>query len=382
MTGVDWIIIGVVALMALLGWSQGLIAGALSLVGFGLGAFLGTRLGPLLLPDGSESPYAPLFGLMGALLAGAVLASGFEGLGAVLRRSLRPVPGLAAVDGLLGSVLMGAVGLALAWVIGAVALQTPGLRQFRADVQRSAILARLNDVLPSRELLNALATFDPFPRVRGADIDVPAPRARIARDPDVHDASASVVKVLGSACGLGVEGSGWVAAPGLVVTNAHVVAGQDDTTVLVRGENPALDATVVHFDARNDVAVLRVDGLDAPVLRLASNPRSGVSAAILGFPLDGPYRVRAARLGATREVLSEDAYGQGPVRRSVTGLRGIVQSGNSGGPVVNGAGRVVATVFAATVSSSPRGGYGVPNATVRAALRDSGGSVSTGPCAR
>ena len=382
MTGVDWIIIGVVALMALLGWSQGLIAGALSLVGFGLGAFLGTRLGPLLLPDGSESPYAPLFGLMGALLAGAVLASGFEGLGAVLRRSLRAVPGLTAVDGLLGSVLMGAVGLALAWVLGAVALQTPGLRQFRADVQRSAILAHLNDVLPSRELLNALATFDPFPRVRGADIDVPAPRARIARDADVRDASASVVKVLGSACGLGVEGSGWVAGRGLVVTNAHVVAGQDDTTVLVRGENPALDATVVHFDARNDVAVLRVDGLDAPVLRLASNPRSGAGAAILGFPLDGPYRARAARLGATREVLSEDAYGQGPVRRSVTALRGIVQSGNSGGPVVNGAGRVVATVFAATVSSSPRGGYGVPNATVRAALRDSGGAVSTGPCAR
>ena len=286
------------------------------------------------------------------------------------------------MDGLLGSVLMGAVGLALAWVIGAVALQTPGLRQFRADVQRSAILARLNDVLPSRELLNALATFDPFPRVRGADIDVPAPRARIARDSDVRDASASVVKVLGSACGLGVEGSGWVAGRGLVVTNAHVVAGQDDTTVLVRGQEPALDAEVVHFDARNDVAVLRVDGLNAPVLRLASNPRSGAGAAILGFPLDGPYRVRAARLGATREVLSEDAYGQGPVRRSVTALRGIVQSGNSGGPVVNGAGRVVATVFAATVSSSPRGGYGVPNPTVRAALRDSGGSVSTGPCAR
>ena len=193
-----------------------------------------------------------------------------------------------------------------------------------------------------------------------------------------------MVKVLGSACGLGVEGSGWVAAPGLVVTNAHVVAGEDDTTVLVRGQGPALDATAVHFDARNDIAVLRVDGLDAPALPLASNPRSGVSAAILGFPLDGPYRVRAARLGATRDVLSEDAYGQGPVRRSVTALRGIVQSGNSGGPVVNGAGRVVATVFAATVAPrpAPRGGYGVPNATVRAALRDSAGAVSTGPCAR
>src|SRR5690242_10252498 len=99
MTGVDWIIVGVVALMALLGWSRGFLAGALSLVGFGLGAFLGTRLAPLLLPDGAESPYAPLFGLVGALLAGAVLASGFEGIGALLRRSLRVAPGLTAADG-------------------------------------------------------------------------------------------------------------------------------------------------------------------------------------------------------------------------------------------------------------------------------------------
>src|SRR6185436_12059201 len=80
MTGVDWIILGVVALLALFGWMQGFVAGALSLVGFALGALIGTRLGPLLLPDGKESPYAPLFGLFGALVAGAILASGFEGI--------------------------------------------------------------------------------------------------------------------------------------------------------------------------------------------------------------------------------------------------------------------------------------------------------------
>ena len=115
MTGVDWIIVGVVALMALLGWSQGFLAGALSLVGFALGAFLGTRLGPLLLPDGAESPYAPLFGLVGALLAGAVLASASRGSARAAPRPAR-CPGLTAVDGLLGAVLMGAVGLGLAWV--------------------------------------------------------------------------------------------------------------------------------------------------------------------------------------------------------------------------------------------------------------------------
>jgi S1-C subfamily serine protease len=379
-TGVDWIIAGVVALLALFGFAQGFVAGALSLAGFALGAFLGTRVGPLLLPDGKESPYAPLFGLMGALLAGAVLASGFEGLGNRLRRVLRIAPGATVVDGLLGAVLMACVGLGLAWVAGAVALQTPGARQLRRDVQRSVILARLNTILPSRDLLNALARFDPFPRVSGVGIDVPPPKAAIARDPDVRAASRSVVKVLGTACGLGVEGSGWVAAPGIVVTNAHVVAGQDDTSVLPEGENPGLDATAVHFDPRNDIAILRVPGLEAPSLDLDVSPATGASGAILGFPLDGPYRVRAARLGPTRAVITQDAYGSGPVRRRVTALRGVVQSGNSGGPVVNGAGKVLTTVFAATTSGA-RGGFGVPNATVRRALRDTSGQVSTGPCA-
>jgi S1-C subfamily serine protease len=150
--------------------------------------------------------------------------------------------------------------------------------------------------------------------------------------------------------------------------------------VLVEGSGPPLSARAVHYDARNDVAVLRVDGLGAPSLRLARSPRTGADAAILGFPLDGPYRVRPARLGATVSALTDDAYGRGPVRRSIVSLRGRIQSGNSGGPVVDARGRVVATVFAATVDG-PRGGYGVPNATVRRALQDTRGTVSTGDCA-
>jgi S1-C subfamily serine protease len=122
-----------------------------------------------------------------------------------------------------------------------------------------------------------------------------------------------------------------------------------------------------------------VDGLRAPALDLASDPRTGTSAAILGFPLNGPYDVRAGRLGGTREVVSQDAYGNGPVRRSIVSLRGAVRSGNSGGPMVDGAGRVVTTIFAAT-TSGPRGGYGVPNAIVRDALGRAGGPVDTGPC--
>jgi S1-C subfamily serine protease len=208
---------------------------------------------------------------------------------------------------------------------------------------------------------------------------VAPPRGAIARDPEVAAARDSVVKILGTACGVGVEGSGWVARPGVVVTNAHVVAGQDDTRVLPRGSEPGVDAQAIAFDPRNDVAILRVPGLDAPPLDLASDPRPGTSAAILGFPLNGPYDVRPGRVGQTREVVSQDAYGAGPVRRRIVSLRGAVRSGNSGGPMVDGAGRVVATIFAAT-TSGPRGGFGVPNAIVRDALARARGAVSTGPC--
>ena len=161
------------------------------------------------------------------------------------------------------------------WILGALAIQN-GSYRIRTEVQRSAILQRLNTVLPpSGPLLNSLRRLDPFPRIDGPDAGVAPPRGRIARDPEVQEAAASVVKVLGSACGLGVAGSGWVAAPGLVVTNAHVVAGEEDTTVLLGGREPGRPAQAVHFDPRNDIAILRVPGLDADPLPIAGEAASG-----------------------------------------------------------------------------------------------------------
>jgi len=380
MTGLDWVIVGLVLLLALLGWGQGFVAGALALAGFALGAWLGTRVGGLVLPDGNASPYAPLFGLAGALVAGAVFAVGLEGVGWRLRTALR-LPGLTALDGLLGAALSACVGLGLAWLLGAIALQG-AVGELRDEVQRSTILRELNARLPpSGPLLTALARFDPFPRVTGPEVDVARPSRSVRGDPDVVAAAPSVVKVIGTACGLGVAGSGWVAGPGIVVTNAHVVAGQEDTRVLPEGRGNGLRAQAVAFDPRNDLAILRVPGLRAPRLALAREVRAGARAAILGFPRNGPYDVRAGRVGATRRVISQDAYGRGPVTRTMTSLRGLVRSGNSGGPLVDADGRVVATIFAAA-TRGPRGGYGVPNGVVRAALRGAGPPVSTGDCTR
>src|ERR687898_758395 len=347
-TGLDWIIVGFTVLMAVWGFSQGLIAGALALAGFAGGAFLGSRLGPLVLEDGSQSPYAPLFALMGAVIVGGLLASGLEVLGFHLRHRLGERLGL--VDGLGGSALVACLGLFLVWVGGSVALQAP-------------------------------ARFDPFPAIRGPSANVPAPDAGIARDPQVTAAARSVVRVLGTACGLGVQGSGWVAGEGLVVTNAHVVAGQEDTTVQLGGEGANVDTEAVWFDPANDLAILRAPGVaGAPALSMKMTAEPGASAAVLGFPEDGPYDVQPARLGQTSTVISQDAYGRGPVRRTITSVRGLVRQGNSGGPVVDGRGRVVTTIFAAATSRR-RTGYGVPDSLVRRALGRARGPVDTGPCA-
>jgi S1-C subfamily serine protease len=379
MAAVDWIALAVVALAALGGWRRGFVASVLSLAGLLAGAYAGSRIGQQLFADGAHSRWTPVASLVGALAGAALLQTVAALAGSVFRTTVKLTP-FRVLDS-LGGIVFGAIaGLALVWVAAATVLLLPGQTRLRTEVQRSELISRLNERVPPRRLLHLLARIDPIQSIVGPPAPEAPPTSAIARDADVQRAARSVVRIVGTACGVGVEGSGFFIGPTTVATAAHVVAGEDDTHVELPGVGVSFAADVVAFDRTNDVAILRVRGA-APqrALGLRASPEQGRAVAIVGYPLNGPLSATPGRIGATRTVVSRDALGHGPVTRSITAVGGRVQHGNSGGPAIDSDGAVQSLIFAARVDGAV--GYGVPPELVARAARDAQGPVSTGACA-
>src|SRR5215207_4685216 len=370
-----------VVITVLRGARTGFLAGVFSLVGVVVEASVESRIAPSLMPEDGN----PLYGAgitLGSILAFAVLGEVVaRTIGGSIRDRLSS-PASETLDGLGGAALGFALSLVLVWAVGAFALQSPPLAGLHPVVQDSRILQSLNERMPSGLITRAVADLQPLPQIRGPEPEVSAPEGSIVGDPDVQAAGARTLRVTGVACGYGVEGSGWVAGRDLVVTNAHVVAGETATRVQVGGTGRRLPAKVVVFDAKNDIAILRVSRLGLTPLHLAA-PRPGKDAAVIGFPKNGPLDIEPARTGTTQRVISSDAYDSGPVERVVTSFRVYVRPGNSGGPAVNEYGRVVSTIFASRTGSD-NSGYGIPSRIVHRHLRvaaDRTTPVSTEGCA-
>ena len=374
--------IGIFIVVSVLrGARTGFLAGVFSLVGVVVGASVGSRIAPSLLPDGGN----PIYGA--GITLGSILA--FSVLGEVIARSMGgsiknrlSSPASATLDGLGGALLGVALALVLVWAVGVFALQSPTLASLQPVAQDSRILQTLKERMPSGLLTQAVADLQPLPKIRGPEPEVAAPEGNIVNDPDVQAASQRTLRVSGTACGYGVEGSAWVAGRNLVVTNAHVVAGEAATWVQIGGAGQQLPAEVVAFDERNDIAVMRVDDLDLAPLPVAA-ARPGEAAAVIGFPQNGPLDIEPARTGTTERVVSTDAYDNGPVERIVTSFRVYVRPGNSGGPAVDADGQVISTIFASRTDSN-NSGYGVPSRIVQRHLQAAASRttpVSTGGCA-
>lgn len=392
MNFVDWVLIGAVIVFALAGWQRGFVAGLLSFAGFLGGGLAAAFLLPSVLDALVETDWLRVLllglGVLTCALLGQFAASV---LGERIRGTLtwRPVRFLDNAAGAGLNVLALAV---ITWIIASAVAFLP-VTLVSQQITESKVLVALDSLVPvpARNAfgdLRALVGTTQVPRIfsglaqiTGPDVDPPSPASVTV---EIDRARDSIVQVTGDtpACNASVSGSGFVAAPERVVTNAHVVAGVDRPTVRVRQSDPGYPATVVYFDPATDVAVLQVPGLASEPLPLATQTaRSGDAAVIAGFPQSGPYRVEPARIRTQVTALGDDIYGDAGVEREVYAVRGTVLPGNSGGPLLKPDGRVLGMVFGTdeTVADT---GYALTADEVAEALAAAAnsGPVGTGSC--
>lgn len=390
MNVLDLILILVIALYGMAGYWQGFVTGASATIGLLIGGGLGITVIPPLLDGLSAGVGTALLALVLVLICATIGQAGGTFAGTYLRDRITWHPAR-SIDAAGGAVLSVAAVLVIAWCLGYAVSGThiPGLSD---SVRSSAVLSRVDRVMPdpARDALqsfNALVDANLFPRyiepfVPESISHVRKPNRQILQRPVVGETEPSVVKVLGEAedCDRGVEGSGFVYAPQRVMTNAHVVAGVDDPTVIV--DNERYEATTVLYNEDLDIAVLAVDELNARPLDFDLGGGAGSNAVVMGYPGNGPFDARAARIRAEQALQSPNIYEDGLVRREVFSVRGVVRSGNSGGPLVSPDGDVYGVVFAASISDD-KTGYALTAEQVQDDAqrgRELDDEVSTGAC--
>ena len=385
-TALDVFVIALVALACLSGYRRGLVLQLLGYGGLAAGLVGGVRLAPAVAALAS-GPAAQAGLALATIIVSAALGNALGLLLGSRVQSKASQSPLRAADALAGAGLSGVASLLVVWflALNLVAGPSPTLGR---EIRGSLVVRALGDVLPrppslvgeARRFLNALGftdVFAGFPPQPVGPVKLPQQiRAEVAA------ARASTVEVIGRACNEIQEGSGFVVAPGYVVTNAHVVAGEQATAIQAPER---LGAVVVAFDPDLDVAVLHVDGVGAPALRIETEPLARRTAgAVLGYPGGGPFNAEPAAVRRSLAAVGRNIYGTGVVDRRVYELQAAVRPGNSGGPFVLADGRVGGVVFAAsTVDTNV--GYAIASREAEPFVHAAIGRtspVSTGGCAR
>lgn len=389
---VDLVLIALIIMFGINGYRQGFLVGGLSFCGFFGGALVGLQLAPWIVDklDGAFMRVVVSLSLVfGLALLGQTAAAWAGGR---IRRAITNPRGRRIDD--VGGVFVSIIALLLvSWMV-AGPLAASSLPSLSRSVRNSAIIGAVDTVMPDQarvlynRLRDTIAGGD-FPNVFG-DLtptrarEVPAPDPALAGSPVVALAQGSVVKVTGNAptCRRRIEGSGFVYAPQRVMTNAHVVAGtRGNVTIEVGDETRA--GRVVLYDPTRDLAVLFVPGLQAPPMEWAPGlGETGDDAIVVGYPLDGPFTPVSARIRDISKVKGPDIYEDQTVVREVYTIRSTVQSGNSGGPLLDTTGHLLGVIFAAALDD-PETGFALTQTEARP-VAEAGSklteAVPTGAC--
>ena len=384
MNAFDLLVLLGIALAAVAGYRIGLVTRALSWVGLLAGLIVAARMLPLVLDRvESSQPGNRLLIALAVLLGGAL---GGQALGlAVGGRASSALPTSSRpLDRAAGAVVGGGGVLVAVWLLLPAMADVQG--SAASLVRDSSIARAIHDVAPEppdavaalRDLVDESGIPRVFDDLRRAPDTGPPPAASGIAPDILQRAAASSVRVEGEACGKLQEGSGWVAAPGIVVTNAHVVAGEDETVVFPEGSDE-LDATVVAFDASRDLAVLAVPELERPPLPLVDSDR-GAIGAVLGHPGGGPLEVSPFEVVDQLRAQGRDLYDEQATLRSVLVLASDLAPGDSGAALVDPTGSVVGVAFAIAPDRSGTA-YALDPDEVRSVLSTrSQGAVDSGPC--
>ncbi|WP_338677539.1 MarP family serine protease [Streptomyces sp. SCSIO 30461] len=346
---------------AIVGYRQGFVVGILSVIGFLGGGLIAVYLLPVVwdrLTDEAEvSTTAAIVAVVIVIVFASVGQAFTTHLGNKLRRHITWSPAR-ALDATGGALVNVVAMLLVAWLLGSALAQT-SLPTLGKEVRNSKVLLGVSEVLPAEaatwtnDFSSVLAqngfppVFSPFAKEPITEVRAPDPA--LADSPVAARAQRSIVKVVGTAtsCNKVLEGTGFVFAERRVMTNAHVVGGVDEPTVQIGGKGRLYDAKVVLYDWQRDIAVLDVPGLKAtPLPFTGTDARTGDSAIVAGFPQNGGYDVRSARVRGRIDADGPDIYRRGEVRRDVYSLFTTVREGNSGGPLLTPEGEVYGVIFA------------------------------------
>ncbi|MFG2683189.1 MarP family serine protease [Streptomyces sp. NPDC048392] len=364
---------------AIVGFRQGFVVGILSVIGFLGGGLVAVYLLPVIwdaLTDNAEvSTTAAVVAVVVVIVCASVGQALTTHLGNKLRRHITWSPAR-ALDATGGALVNVVAMLLVAWLLGSALARTT-MPTVAKEVRQSTVLAGVQEVLPTEannwfDSFTSVLAENGFPQVFSpfSSESIPpvqAPDPALAGSPVAVRAKQSIVKVMGTApdCGKVLEGTGFVFDDRRVMTNAHVVGGVDEPTVQIGGEGRKYDATVVLYDWRRDIAVLDVPELDAPALRFTDEDAKRDGGAIVaGFPENGAYDVRAARVRGRITANGPDIYHRDTVRRDVYSLYATVRQGNSGGPLLTPEGEVYGVVFAKSLDD-PDTGYALTADEIR-----------------